>query len=93
MVLFAWLNFLAPLSDRKLTSHFITSAPSQAVEGSLAGLEVSQSEGMRRLALHFNNTLTDAESMLQVKDRRDRAGDERGRRGGDRGVIGLQFRV
>jgi hypothetical protein len=38
----------------------------QAVEGSLAGLEVSQSESMRRLALHLTTTLTDAQSMLQV---------------------------
>lgn len=37
-----------------------------AVEGSLAGLEVAQSEGLRRLSMSLNSALSDAEASLQV---------------------------
>ncbi|GFR52203.1 hypothetical protein Agub_g14743, partial [Astrephomene gubernaculifera] len=36
-----------------------------AVEGSLSGLEVSQSEGLRRLSMSLNSALADAEATLQ----------------------------
>lgn len=38
----------------------------QAVEGSLAGLEVAQGENMRRLSMSLNSALVDAEASLQV---------------------------
>ena len=38
------------------------------VEGSLAGLESAQSEGLMRLSSTLSSSLTDAEAMLQVMD-------------------------
>lgn len=40
--------------------------PFQSLEGSLSGLELSQSEGMRRLSMGLNSALADAEASLQV---------------------------
>lgn len=39
----------------------------QVVEGSVAGLEMAQSEGLRRLSGSINSSLVDAESALQVQ--------------------------
>jgi hypothetical protein len=38
----------------------------QVVEGSFSGLEMAQSEGLRRLSGSINSSLMDAESALQV---------------------------
>lgn len=40
--------------------------PPQAVEGSLSGLEVAQSEGLRRLSMSISSALADAEASLQA---------------------------
>jgi hypothetical protein len=45
----------------------ILASRTQAIDGSLAGLEVSQGEMVRRLTSSVNAALMDAESMLQVR--------------------------
>jgi hypothetical protein len=47
-------------------THAPSCPPPQAVEGSLAGLEVSQSDGLMRLGSSISSSLLDAESSLQV---------------------------
>ncbi|GIM16319.1 hypothetical protein Vretimale_18950 [Volvox reticuliferus] len=42
-----------------------------AVEGSLSGLEVAQSEGLRRLSMSLNSALADAEATLQSSVRNE----------------------
>ncbi|PNH08208.1 hypothetical protein TSOC_005292 [Tetrabaena socialis] len=44
---------------------------SEAVEGSLSGLEVAQSEGLRRLSMSLNSALADAEATLQSSVRNE----------------------
>lgn len=46
-------------------------SPLQAVEGSLAGLEVAQGEGLRRLGMSLSSALADAESSLQSSVRNE----------------------
>jgi hypothetical protein len=43
----------------------------QVVEGSVAGLEVSQGEGLVRLSSSFNSSLADAQAGLQVMTESD----------------------
>ncbi|KAG2443420.1 hypothetical protein HXX76_001778 [Chlamydomonas incerta] len=59
------------LANNETTALARLDARLAAVEGSLSGLEVAQSEGMRRLGMSLNSALADAEASLQSSVRNE----------------------
>eukprot|EP00198_Chlamydomonas_reinhardtii_P004308 XP_001693644.1 predicted protein [Chlamydomonas reinhardtii] len=59
------------LANNETTALARLDARLAAVEGSLSGLEVAQSEGMRRLGMSLNSALADAEATLQSSVRNE----------------------
>ncbi|GIL62532.1 hypothetical protein Vafri_16747 [Volvox africanus] len=59
------------LANNETTALARLDARLAAVEGSLSGLEVAQSEGLRRLSMSINSALADAEATLQSSVRNE----------------------
>ncbi|GLC43027.1 hypothetical protein PLESTM_001414800 [Pleodorina starrii] len=59
------------LANNETTALARLDARLAAVEGSLSGLEVAQSEGLRRLSMSLNSALADAEATLQSSVRNE----------------------